>query len=247
MMRRPVPAFAAALVVIALLVSACGDDDGDSGGNTTTAQAAAEPPSEEPRSPVVQQLSNATADSATSEDVYEGTLRISVAYYGYDCQLRDLDLHRQGERTYRMPVEVVRGAAAQAEGVSESSPFNLVVSANPGNEAGITTVSATVATDPNGNLTLFEYWSMNVQGSHVQGELVNSWRRAGLAANVFPTDRLVVPCRPDLGVIPKSIQTINEGAQMRGTITDEQVELEIRGETFDKERRFVAEVTATRQ
>jgi hypothetical protein len=245
-MRRSVSLLAVALVATGLFVSACGGDDGDDGGNGTTTQAA-EAPSEEPRSPVVQQLSTATAESDPGEDVYEGTMSIEVAYYGYDCQLRDLDLHRQGERTYRMPVEVVRGPAAEAEGISESSPFNLVVSANPGNEAGITTVSATVATDPNGNLVLFEYWNMNVQGSDVQGELVNSWRRAGLAANVFPTDRLVVPCRPDLGVIPKSIQTINEGARMRGTISDEQVELTITGETFDKERRFIARVSATRQ
>jgi hypothetical protein len=34
---------------------------------------------------------------------------------------------------------------------------------------------------------------------------------------------------------------------MRGTISDEQVELTITGETFDKERRFIARVSATRQ
>jgi hypothetical protein len=243
-MRRSVPTLAAALAVTVFVVSACGGDDDGNGGNATTTQAA-QAPSEESRSPVVQQFSTAT--SGTSEDVYQGTLRISVTYYGYDCQLRDLDLHREGERTYRMPVEVVRGQAAGAEGIRESSPFNLVVSANPGNEAGITTVSATVATNPNGALVLFEYWKMNVQGSNVDGELVNSWRRAGLAANVFPTDRLIVPCRPELGVIPKSIQTLDEGARMRGTVTDEQVDLTITGQTFDKERRFDAQVTATRQ
>jgi hypothetical protein len=245
-MGRSVPPFAVALVATALLVSACGGDDGGSGGNAAATQAAVSP-SEEPRSPVVQQFSTAAAASETGEDVYEGTMSIDVAYYGYDCQLRDLDLHRQGKRTYRMPVEVVRGAAAEAEGIRESSPFNLIVSANPGNEAGLTTVSATVSVDTNGNPVLFEYWKMNVQGSRIEGELVQSWRQAGIAANVFPTDRLIVPCRPELGVIPKSIQTIDEGARMRGAITDERAELTVTGQTFDHERRFVARVNATRR
>jgi hypothetical protein len=240
--RRSVPWLAAALIAVAVVVSACGGDDenGTTAAETTT-QAGASSASQ-PLPPAARQFSS----SDTSEDVYQGTLRIKVDYYGYDCQLRDLDLHRQGSRTYEMPVEVVRGPPAVAEGIRESGPYNLVVSANPGNEAGITTVSATVAPDPNGAPVLFEYWKTNVQGSDIQAELVNSWRRAGLAANVFPTDRLVVPCRPELGLIPKSIQTINEGARLKGSITDEQVDLTITGETFDKERRFVAEVTATR-
>lgn len=85
-----------------------------------------------------------------------------------------------------MPVQVVRGPPAAAEGIRESSPFNLIVGANPGNEAGITTISATVAPAPaDGSPVLFEYWEMNVQGSSVQGELVNTWGDAGLARNIF--------------------------------------------------------------
>jgi hypothetical protein len=248
-MRRPAPPVAAALVAMALVVSACNGDDDDGGTAANAgpkAGTAARSLGNQPLSPVVKAYSSASAASATSEDVYQGTLKINVAYYGYDCQLRDLDLHRQGSRTYRMPVEVVRGAPAEAEGIRESSPFNLIVSANPSNEAGITTLSATVAVDPNGAPVLFEYWKMNVRGTRVRGQLAESWRRAGLAANVFPTDRLIVPCRPELGLIPKSIQTINEGARMQGTITDERANLTIRGQTFDHERRFVARVTATR-
>jgi hypothetical protein len=100
--------------------------------------------------------------------------------------------------------------------------------------------------DPEGKPILFEDWRMNAQASSIQGQLVQSWRRAGIAANVFPTDRLVVPCRPDLGLIPKSIQTINEGARLTGTITDERAEVTVTGQTFDLERRFMAQVIATR-
>jgi hypothetical protein len=198
----------------------------------------------QPRSPVAQQHA---AARQTSEVVYQGALRITVAYYGYDCGLRDLDLHHLGTKTYRMSVKVVRGPRAAAGSIRESGPFNLVVSADPGNEAGITIVSATVVSDPrDGKPILFEYWKVSRDGSRLQGTLVNSWRRAGLAANVFPTDRLIVPCRPDLGLIPRSIQTIDEGARLSGTITDDRAELTIVGRTFDKERRFTARVSATR-
>lgn len=249
-MRRSVPALATLLSVAAVLVSACGSDDSSSSSNTEGSATTAQAPglaTDQPISPVAKQFSSATSASATDEDVYQGTLSISVDYYGYDCQLHDLDLHLLGSRTYEMPVQVVRGAAAEAEGIRESSPYNLIVSANPGNEAGITTVSAIVATDPNGNPVLFEYWKTDVRGSSIKGQLVNSWRRVGLAANVFPTDRLVVPCQPELGIIPKSIQTIEEGAQIEGSITDDRAELTIQGQTFDHERRFVARVSAARE
>jgi hypothetical protein len=240
-------ASACAVVAFAttVLVSACGGTEAATTTITVTTAGTEERPSasRRARSPVAQQY--ATANRAR-ETVYRGTLAITVRYYGYDCRLRDLDLHLQGTRTYRMPVRVVRGAPATAEGVRESSPYNLIVSASPGNEAGITIVSATVAPDArDGKPILFEYWRMT-GGSRLRGTLVNSWRRAGLAANVFPTDRLVVPCRPDLGLIPKTLQTIDEGAKLTATITDSRADVTITGRTFDHERVFVARVAATR-
>jgi hypothetical protein len=229
------------LLAAAVFLGGCmGDDDEAEADGPRPVQASLLSPS---RSPVAQQANTAQ----TSEDVYRGTLRITVGYYGYDCQLRDIDLHHQGTRTYRMPVAVVRGEQAVAEGIRESSPFNLIVQANPRNEAGITIVTATVGSDArDGSPILFEYWRIRASGSRLEGQLVQSWRRAGLAANIFPTDRLIVPCRPDLGLLPRTIQTINEGARLSGTVTDQRVDLTIRGQTFDKERRFTARVTAAR-
>ena len=226
------------LAAAAVLAPACAGDDESSG--SRRAEASFFPR----RSPVAQQHAKA---ARSSEEVYRGTMSIDVVYLGYDCQLRDLDLHEYGTRTYEMPVQVVRNDPAAAEEVRESSPFNLVVSTDPGNEAGITLVSATVAPDArDGKPILFEYWRISGDGSSLDGELVQSWRRAGLAANVFPTDRLIVPCRPDLGILPRTIQTIDEGARLTGSIDDEQAELTVEGQTFDHERRFTARITATR-
>lgn len=229
------------VVVSSLLVPGCGGGD-ESTTATVTNEAVASAP-DPSSSPIARQFSS----SDTGEDVYDGTLTIDVDYYGYDCQLRDTELHLEGSRRYEMPVQVIRGTPAEAEGIRESSPYNLLVGASPGNEAGITTLSATVATTPSGEPVLFEYWRMSVQGSAVQGELVNSWRQAGVVANLFPTDRLIVPCRPELGIIPRSIQPIEEGARIDGSITDDRAELEITGQTTDHERRFVAHVSAARQ
>jgi hypothetical protein len=228
-------------VVASLLGSGCGGDDQSTSASVTADGTAAAP--DPSSSPIARQFSSGETDG----DVYDGTLTIDVDYYGYDCGLADLELHLEGSRRYEMPVQVIRGPPAEAEGIRESSPYNLIVSANPGNEAGITTVSATVATTPTNRPVLFEYWRMTVQGSAVQGELVNSWRQAGVVANLFPTDRLLVPCRPELGIIPRSIQPIEEGARLDGSITDDRADLEITGQTLDHERRFTAHVSATRQ
>jgi hypothetical protein len=237
-MRGSAIKLAFALTVAVLLVSACdgGDEDGDSGDGQTTVAAI-----DQPASPVAKQFSG----EDTSETVYEGTMSIAVDYYDY-CQGGETQLI--GSETYEMPVQVVRGPPAEAEGIRESSPFNLIVGANPSNEAGITTISATVATAPaDDSLVLFEYWKMSVQGSRVQGELANTWGDAGLAGNIFPTDQLVPPCVPEIGLLVRSIVPIEEGALMEGSITDDSAELTITGGTADPRRRFVAEVTATRR
>jgi hypothetical protein len=232
---------AATLVACAVFLVACSGDDSDANTSATTVPRAK---SAVVRSPILQSYAKA---GRSRQDTYRGTMAITVGYHGYDCQLRDLDLHLLGTRTYRMPVQVIRGARAGAEGLSESGPYNLIVSADPGTEAGITLVSATVVPDArDGDPILFEYWKLTGTGTRISGELVNSWRRAGIAANVFATDRLLVPCRPDLGIIPKTIQTINEGARLSGTITDGRAVLTIKGQTFDKERRFTARVVASR-
>jgi hypothetical protein len=194
----------------------------------------------------------ATAPDATplavGEDVYRGTLRITVGYWGYSCPYRgDLTLRFQKTRTYTMPVRVIRNPPAGVGVVRERNPFNFLISADPLREGGITLASATVTADPSdGDLTLFEYWRSTLQGSSIAGWLVRSWRQAGLALNVFSTDRLIVPCRPELGTLPKTFQTIKEGARLTGTFTDRRVELTVTGQTFDRERRFTARITASR-
>jgi hypothetical protein len=239
-MRRSASPVATALALAALALSACGDGDEDE--STADGAGTLGAAGEQPASPVAKQFSSADASS----DVYEGNLSIDVDYYGYDCQTLDPTLRLEGSRTYEMPVQVIRGPPAEAGGIRESSPYNLIVGADPGNEAGIGTVSATVAQEPGDIPVLFEYWRMDVQGSNVQGELVNSWRSAGLVLNIFPTDRLLVPCRPELGMIPRSIQPIEEGARLEGSITDENAELTITGQTLDHERRFTGRITAAR-
>jgi hypothetical protein len=189
------------------------------------------------------QTAGASRSTGSAEIVYRGTLKITVAYWGYDCQLRDLLLHRQKTRAYRLPVRVIRNAPAN----DGSNPFNLVVSSDVSREAGITLVSATVVANPqDGQRTLFEYWKLTRRGTKLSGRLKNSWRQAGIAQNVFPTDRLIVPCRPDLGTLPRSLQPVKEGAMLTGTVNARRAALTITGRTLDSERRFVARIVATR-
>jgi hypothetical protein len=193
------------------------------------------------------QAAGAAKSAGSDELVYRGTLAITVAYWDRDCQFRDTKLHRQKTRTYRMPVTVDRNPPATDGSVPERNPFNLLVSADPTREAGITIASATVVANPqNGQLTLYEYWKFTRHGTELNGRLTRSFRQDGLALNLFPTETLIVPCSPYLGTMPAFPQTIDEGARLTGTFTDRRFDLTVKGRTFDLKRRFTARITATR-
>jgi hypothetical protein len=176
-------------------------------------------------------------------------MTIDVAYYGYDCStfpnITDTDLHHLEDRSFRMPVEVIRGPRSSVGRSQERSPFNLSVGADIGNEAGIQLLSATTAPDErDGKFVLFEYWRITQRGSRLEGRFVEGWRLAGLGANVFPTTRLNVPCLPHLGWSPLTLQPIAEGAELTGTVTDSSFDLTVVGQTLDKERVFRARIKA---
>lgn len=186
---------------------------------------------------------------ATGEDVYKGTLRITVAYWGPKCPLKltENPLRLQKTRTYRMPVVVTRNPRARVGVVEERNPFNFgIATGRPLREGGITLSSATVVNDPFVGLTLYEYWRSSLRGTALTGRLARSFRESGLTLNVLFTDELIVPCRPELGMRRKFPEPIKEGARLTGTFSDRRVELTVTGQTANRERRFTARITATR-
>lgn len=173
---------------------------------------------------------------------YQGTMQIEIAYYDY-CQTSDLTLAYAGSGTYEMPVEVYVNPPAAVSGLTERSPFNLIVSSELGQEGSILLVSGTVVTDPrDGRSALFDYWNIDQSGDDFSGVLTDRW--PGVAYNQISSTSLLVPCRPELGTLA-STDTIAEGAQLAGRFTDDGLQIEILAQSYDTELRFHAIVDVT--
>jgi hypothetical protein len=183
---------------------------------------------------------SSTTQSSTSglpaRGTYDGTATIEVGYYSY-CKTRDGNLAYAGSRTYRTDGQVIIGSRAQHDGVSERSPFNLVAGSALGVEAATQIVSGTVATDNDDDESIVvDYWDIEVDDGELEGTLVS--RIAGLNLNSMQTMRpLGDPCSASSPAMAMNV-AIAEGATLSGEFDTDSMELELVGQTIDKERRF---------
>ena len=179
--------------------------------------------------------------SRSSADDYVGTMTLEIAYYDY-CQTYDGNLGFAGSAQYEMEAEVHVGPPAEHEGVHERSPFNLMVASETGVEGSIFLWSAAVITDGrDGRSAIFDYWDVDADGEEVSGVLTDRW--APIIYNSIEATQLLVPCRAELGTIVQR-DSIAEGAELTGTVTEDRVELEVLAQSFDRELRFRAVVDA---
>jgi len=102
--------------------------------------------------------------------------------------------------------------------------------------------SAAIITDGrDGRSAIFDYWDIEADGEEVSGVLTDRW--APITYNYIETAQLLVPCRRELGSIAQR-DSIAEGAELAGTITEDRVELEVLAQSLDREVRFRAVVDA---
>lgn len=193
----------------------------------------AAPPSEGPIPP----------GEVSSEQTYTGQMEIEIAYYNY-CITYDGNLAYAGSARYAMAAEVYLNPPAEDEGVTERSPFNLILATEYGVEGSILLMSAQVVTNSeSGDTVLLDYWDLDQDGDGgVAGVLTDRW--PGLAFNDITTAQPLVPCQP--GIVLAQTDDIAEGAELAGTVTDDHVHLEILGQSLDREIRFYAVVEADR-
>jgi len=173
---------------------------------------------------------------------YEGTTDIEIAYYNY-CQTRDGNLGYAGRGEYELDAEVYVNPRAEESGVNERSPFNLIIGTENGVEGTLSAVSATVVTDTrDGRSALLDYWDIDRRGDRISGVLTDRW--PGYILNTISTAQLIVPCQPDLVfVMPDSIAA---GAKLTGTIDADEADLVLLGQSYDREVRFRATISAER-
>jgi hypothetical protein len=182
--------------------------------------------------------------NASTESDYSGTMSIEIAYYDY-CQTYDGNLGFAGSAEYKMAAEVFIQPPAEERGVRERSPFNLLVGSETGVEGTIQLWSAQLLTDTrDGRSALFDYWDISQQGDEISGVLTDRW--AGLPTyNFIEATQLLIPCRPELGTLVQR-DSIAEGAELTGTVTEDRVELEVIAQSLDRELRFRAVIEADR-
>jgi hypothetical protein len=173
---------------------------------------------------------------------YVGTMSLEIAYYNY-CVTGDGNLRYAGSAEYELDAEVFVNEPAEHEGTRERSPFNLIIASETGVEGSLMIVSGQVATDTrDGESFVIDYWDIEEDDGEVEGTLTDRW--PGLAYNLITTSQPIVPCQPGLTMaLP---DTIAEGAQLSGTIDEDEAELELRGQSYDQEVRFRAVIDVTR-
>ncbi len=149
---------------------------------------------------------------AFAHGTYRGTMTMDLAYFNY-CVTRDGNLAYAGRRTYRSEVEVFVNDPAEDDGVTERSPFNLIVGSETGVEGELVVISATVTADNRtGKSALFDYWKIREHGGEIDGTLTDRW--PGVALNTITTERPLVPCRPGFTMaLPDQLM---EGATIAG-------------------------------
>jgi hypothetical protein len=237
-----------------MTLSACtggsGDDDTASRADTTSSSTAT---TSQQRSELLTATYNGSASvletlaNSVGEDAdvtsYAGTVSTTVAYYDW-CTVQNEPRHL-GERTYDLDVTVYVSAAVD-DGATEDNPFNLGVHSTSGYEGSTTMTTAQVFTRPETlRQVMLQYWQLETDGTEVRGTLTDSHRREGTVLNVLSSATPIVTCRPEFGTYPMEFP-IAQGAALRGTITEDEVALEITGASTDRQRAFRSVVSATR-
>ena len=92
---------------------------------------------------------------------------------------------------------------------------------------------------------ILRYWGLGFDGTSLTGTLVEDHREEAAAFNLLAISDELVPCRPELGIIP-NVVPLREGTRLSGTVTATEVRLRIEGNVLRGDRAFVAEIVAAR-
>lgn len=178
---------------------------------------------------------------------YNGTWTVTVTNYDY-CATGTLQADGTASGSFAGQLVVV---APHTDGATtESNPFGFVFQGGDLQHSGsISLASGIVVTtddpDSTGNPNvLLQYWSVQQSGDQVQATLTDPHQNEGAAYNDIWLDRLLVPCRPELGTLGAFPLVIAPGATITGTIGGGHVQLTMQAQTVDGSATFTAEFTS---
>jgi hypothetical protein len=172
---------------------------------------------------------------------YAGSASITLTVYDY-CGPGG-QRQAAGTQTYSLPAQLIISAPKQDDRGEESNPFSLELHAGiPASAGAVSLVSSSVATVSGSDLSgnprdprlLLTYWRLDYSGSRLSGELIDTHEREAVVRNLFNGARPVVPCRPELGMLPGGYpSTIGTGSTLQGTLDSSGAGLAIDAATTD--------------
>jgi hypothetical protein len=175
---------------------------------------------------------------APARGTYRGTATVELAYYD---RCVDGTPRFVGSEGYEMDAEVFVSPPAEADGLAERSPFNLLIGAGRAVEGEMNVWSATVLYQ---NDALLDYWDIDLRGRTFTGVLDHPW--PGPDQNYVRTAQLLVTCRPEFPTIALP-DAMAQGATLSGRSSGSEIELEIVGRTLDNEVRFRSVIEVERR
>lgn len=163
---------------------------------------------------------------------YSGTATVSLTSFDYCGGALAGERRNLGTQTFTRS-GILTVAAPKSDGsVTESNPFDLVLSLGPaGGAGGFALQSAEVYQA--GNTVLLQYWSLRGAPSSFSGSLAQTHESEGATANQFWAVNLLVPCQPQMGTLPAMPAPIDAGATLSGHVSGSHADLRLTGGTMD--------------
>jgi hypothetical protein len=189
---------------------------------------------------------SAQGDFASQVRTYRGTMTIAVDYYDF-CDISTTQRQYRGTRTGTFNVTIVTGPRKtnfrSPLPLVETNPFNLFVQTTPvGQNGGVDLSSAGVFAE---DRIMLQYWALQLRGSTLTGNLIDTHAAETAVLNEFWTDQLFLACAPQLGGFVGPL-TVSTGATLQGTITDRRIAFDVQGTVDNRTRDIRATFVATR-
>ena len=167
---------------------------------------------------------------AAALDTVNGSATVAVNVYdlcGPGGQRRLIE-----QTSYQAPAQLSLGRRLSVGNQVEPNPVSLALTVGDVGTAGAISIRSALVFDVGGPL-LLTYWHLTASGNQLTGQLVDTHEREAAAANLFNEQRLLVPCRPELGQLPPWPSPLGTGTNLAGAGGSGHANLTVNGGTTD--------------
>ena len=188
-----------------------------------------------------------TAGELAAGKTWAGTFTIRLETWNY-CGTGGADLTLASTSSRAESFTFSTGKAlSDGQGGTESNPFSFSGGTDPARAGSLNLSifsSLVLAVDKQGTRRLLhQYWTFEYRDGKLTGRLVDNGVKLGAASNGFTDADDLVPCRPQLGSIPK-YYALDDGATLTADLARSHMTLTLDGRSVDQQRRFHIEADA---